>query len=972
MRLAIFDLDNTLLTADSDHLWGEFLAERGVVEGDHYRRENDRFLAAYQAAINAALAIARAALTGDWGELARLILDPILMALGIQPEAFYGMLEKAMTALGIIIDDPVGFLSNLVDAVVGGIRQFASNLLTHLQAGIIGWLTGALGGDIQIPERFDLKGVLELARQILGLTLDMLRRVAVRILGEEAVERIEFVMGYLVELVTGGFSALWDRIMADLGDLKDMVLDAIKSFLLERIVMAAITWLAGLFSPVGALVKLVMTIWNFLMFLKDQLARIIEVVQKVVATMYEIATGVLAPAMQGIEDVLARLLPIAIDLLARLLGLGNVAGRVRRIIADVRQRIEDAIVKLIQRVLSAFTGGRSGSGAGDEAAADEDEGALMQPMPFGNEEESHTLYLEERNGNVVPMMRSEPLPIETWLQDLTGDGARRVLVARRPALAEATIEERAPQIQEKARRALGIEETLDAQGDQADQQPQLARTGGQLTRVLNEIMAIIGGRGVGLLSEIFDRDVAQMHPEFQEQMRLILRGLDGDDARAMREYGWTQMRTALWDHGNTPALWKRPAESGGVIRQKASAGAQFEEAVTDIAHERHANLLPNEDAVNAFFADFLTERLNRSGPARAIFDALLSPAGSDMANVAAAVRSEIHAAADARQASVADGPDVEVKDKVKGSTIFALMREFADKDLAQGRREFRVWANNDTESGSSTGPYTLLQMLTDTSATERTGRNSEHVGDAIRAAGDVGRPHEWIQASTASMVMQHAANATASGNARAIKGAAELIDFQEKVRTPTTKLIFKPGLDFQGGHVTVRYKARPHRESDTYRDTPMDRLPQDKRNAWYPANHPEEGDVVGVLQAHSGGLYAYAHGGKFRDALVTQSAGSTSWHNTLKERANAAADELVSPPYEGGALKSAIIGYYQDTIWTGATQPLAAAGKRFPNYYRSPSESAPTSYGALRSEFQSDAKAAIDALTEQIDGVLGG
>ena len=49
VALAIFDLDNTLIASDSDHLWGEFLAEHDVVDGDHYRRENDRFLAEYQA-----------------------------------------------------------------------------------------------------------------------------------------------------------------------------------------------------------------------------------------------------------------------------------------------------------------------------------------------------------------------------------------------------------------------------------------------------------------------------------------------------------------------------------------------------------------------------------------------------------------------------------------------------------------------------------------------------------------------------------------------------------------------------------------------------------------------------------------------------------------------------------------------------------------------------------------------------------
>jgi HAD superfamily hydrolase (TIGR01490 family) len=49
MRLAIFDLDHTLLAGDSDHLWGEFMIAQGLVEGDSYKRQNDRFYADYQA-----------------------------------------------------------------------------------------------------------------------------------------------------------------------------------------------------------------------------------------------------------------------------------------------------------------------------------------------------------------------------------------------------------------------------------------------------------------------------------------------------------------------------------------------------------------------------------------------------------------------------------------------------------------------------------------------------------------------------------------------------------------------------------------------------------------------------------------------------------------------------------------------------------------------------------------------------------
>lgn len=49
MALAIFDLDNTLLNGDSDYLWGQFLVEKGVVDGDSYEKENQRFYDEYKA-----------------------------------------------------------------------------------------------------------------------------------------------------------------------------------------------------------------------------------------------------------------------------------------------------------------------------------------------------------------------------------------------------------------------------------------------------------------------------------------------------------------------------------------------------------------------------------------------------------------------------------------------------------------------------------------------------------------------------------------------------------------------------------------------------------------------------------------------------------------------------------------------------------------------------------------------------------
>ena len=48
MALALFDLDNTLLSDDSDFLWGCFLVEKGLVDKATYDAANQRFYAEYK------------------------------------------------------------------------------------------------------------------------------------------------------------------------------------------------------------------------------------------------------------------------------------------------------------------------------------------------------------------------------------------------------------------------------------------------------------------------------------------------------------------------------------------------------------------------------------------------------------------------------------------------------------------------------------------------------------------------------------------------------------------------------------------------------------------------------------------------------------------------------------------------------------------------------------------------------------
>jgi HAD superfamily hydrolase (TIGR01490 family) len=50
-RLALFDLDNTLLAGDSDYEWAQFLIDQGVLERERYEARNLEFYQQYKAGV---------------------------------------------------------------------------------------------------------------------------------------------------------------------------------------------------------------------------------------------------------------------------------------------------------------------------------------------------------------------------------------------------------------------------------------------------------------------------------------------------------------------------------------------------------------------------------------------------------------------------------------------------------------------------------------------------------------------------------------------------------------------------------------------------------------------------------------------------------------------------------------------------------------------------------------------------------
>ena len=131
----------------------------------------------------------------------------------------------------------------------------------------MGWLFGALAeGGVELPESFDIKGIIKLLASIFGLTWRNIRNRLVKQIGEPAMAAVERGVDVFQKLAAGGVGALWEMLVEKLGDIKEMILEQVKDFVVTKIITAGITWLIGLLNPAAAFIKACKLIYDVVMF----------------------------------------------------------------------------------------------------------------------------------------------------------------------------------------------------------------------------------------------------------------------------------------------------------------------------------------------------------------------------------------------------------------------------------------------------------------------------------------------------------------------------------------------------------------------------------------------------------------------------------------------------------------------------------------------------------------------------------
>lgn len=152
-KIALFDLDHTLIPIDSDYAWGEFTIERGWTDPVEFKRQNDAFYAQYQAGTLdvrtyvrfATEAVCRQGATNSIAAHADFMRAIVQKA--IQPQALELVQQHQRAGDAVVIVTATNeFVTRPIAQAFGVDELIAVELERDTGPGGTGWFTGDIRG----------------------------------------------------------------------------------------------------------------------------------------------------------------------------------------------------------------------------------------------------------------------------------------------------------------------------------------------------------------------------------------------------------------------------------------------------------------------------------------------------------------------------------------------------------------------------------------------------------------------------------------------------------------------------------------------------------------------------------------------------------------------------------------------------------------------------------------------------------
>jgi hypothetical protein len=353
------------------------------------------------------------------------VIDTILKL----KDLLLGVLAKAAQAVTAIIKDPIGFLGKLVSAVGSGLKAFIANIANHLKKGLVSWLLGAAAkAGLELPEKFDLKGILLLIGSLLGLTWGAIRgRVVQRGVPEQAMTAVEGSVPVAQKIKNEGIGGIWEDIKEKVGDLKSTLLGKIAQYLIPTVIIAGITWIISLLNPASAFIKACKAIIDIVTFIIDRGAQIIAFVNAILDAVIAIAGGGAGGVPGLIENALALSIPVLIGFLAALLGIGGLADKVKKLFQSLSKPVMKAVDWVVGKIVGlakklwAKLKGKGKDGKGPDSSAGK--GAREKAAVADAEKILKSKPTHEKVDSRIPAIeRKHKVPLHLVVESTTHEG----------------------------------------------------------------------------------------------------------------------------------------------------------------------------------------------------------------------------------------------------------------------------------------------------------------------------------------------------------------------------------------------------------------------------------------------------------------------------------------------------------------------------------------------------------------------
>lgn len=296
-------------------------------------------------------------------EIVRIVIVAILEIMNFPFDLIGNIITRSLEAIEDIKKDPIGFLKNILRAIKEGFIKFFDNIVTHLINGVTGWLMSELR-DANIPELtdFSLQGVISWVLEVLGISMERIweKLAAHPRVGPARVARIrgmintlEGIWTFIKDVQERGMAAIWDKIQEQLSNLWNTVLDAVKNFVMERIITQITARLLSMLDPTGimAVINGAIAFFNAVQSFIRYLREMLEIINSFVNGVADLARGNVATAADYLERTMGQAMPVVIGFLANQVGLSGIGARIGEMIVSVREMVDQALTWLVNQAV---------------------------------------------------------------------------------------------------------------------------------------------------------------------------------------------------------------------------------------------------------------------------------------------------------------------------------------------------------------------------------------------------------------------------------------------------------------------------------------------------------------------------------------------------------------------------------------------------------------------------------------------